>query len=360
MADEYLLQKVHGLSDLELAVLLCLIGREHGILSTPAEAIDDLVQELLLIARKTFGLECAVVDCDAETTLEAFASALLHPDMSTADASSQPRPASYFSSDPTKHSSSLPVTAGPTGQIANCILAKNLNRAPRLVQIQALELLRTRRIFTRTAVQTAPKQFVFLPLLEARSGGEAHVTAHLNDFFALAHWHDPDDGFVNLDELDDGEADELASTGSVVRSRHMSDATSAVAEPLLSDAEIGQLAQLSKEVQVDLDVLRYQMNIISFLRMHRAVASGTTPTATKHFDMLVRCLAPLHGLDYVTPALVELAARSVYLHRIQITEPEKERSLQWGSSLEAVRAILVDLGPEDVIDEVLETVTAPL
>lgn len=109
-----------------------------------------------------------------------------------------------------------------------------------------------------------------------------------------------------------------------------------------------------------MDVVRYQMNIISFLRMHRAVADGITPAATKHFEQLTRCLAPLHKLDYVTPALVGLAARKIYLHRIGITTPDKERSMQWGSKPEAVEAALAGVGPEEVIEDVLELVTAPV
>ena len=124
--------------------------------------------------------------------------------------------------------------------------------------------------------------------------------------------------------------------------------------------EISQLGKLSQEVQVDIDVIRYQMNIISFLRLHRAVAGGITPAATKHFGQLMRCLAPLHRLDYVTPALVGLAAKKVYLHRICICLPEKERSMQWGSRLEAVETLLQDIGPEDVVEDVLGMVTAPL
>ncbi|POR39205.1 Uncharacterized protein TPAR_00596 [Tolypocladium paradoxum] len=354
MADDTLLDKVHDLSDLELAILLCLVSREHGLLSTPARAIDDLIQELQLVARKTFGLKCAVVDCTPDTTLEDFASALLSPPKAPASSPSLPtRSDSYFVSSPhrpSRGSSSPLAVVPPPPQIAHCVLAKNLDRAPRAVQIQALELLRTRRIFTRTSVQTAPKQFVFVPVLEAESGGEAHVTAHLNDFFSIAHWHEPQDGFVNLEDTDVGEADETASTGSVVTSK----------PPLISETDISQLAQLSQQVQVDVDVVRYQMNIVSFLRMHRAVAKGITPAATKHFDKLMRCLAPLHKLDYVTPALVGLAARKVYLHRIRITTPEKERSMQWGSKLEAVEAMLEDVGPEEVIEDVLDMVTAPL
>ncbi len=102
------------------------------------------------------------------------------------------------------------------------------------------------------------------------------------------------------------------------------------------------------------------MNIVSFLRMHRAVADGISPLASMHFERLCRCLAPLHKLDYVTPALVALAARKIYLHRIGITAPEKERSMQWGSKLNAVEAALADVGSEDVIEDVLELVSAPV
>ena len=102
------------------------------------------------------------------------------------------------------------------------------------------------------------------------------------------------------------------------------------------------------------------MNVVSFLRMHRAVADGISPAATKHLGRLMRCLATLHGLDYVTPAMVGLAAKKVYMHRIRTASPENERSMQWGSTLEAVTALLDGVGPEQVVDDVLGMVTAPV
>jgi hypothetical protein len=53
-----------------------------------------------------------------------------------------------------------------------------------------------------------------------------------------------------------------------------------------------------------------------------------------------------------------LAARKVYAHRIAIVSPEKERSMQWGSDMEAVAALLDGIGAENVIDEVLGTAGA--
>lgn len=102
------------------------------------------------------------------------------------------------------------------------------------------------------------------------------------------------------------------------------------------------------------------MNIVSFLRMHRAVGGGVSATATKHFEQLVKALAPLHGLDYATPALVALALKKTYLHRLEIVDPGHERSLQWGSQIEAVEALLEGIGPEEIMDDVLETVATPL
>lgn len=71
-------------------------------------------------------------------------------------------------------------------------------------------------------------------------------------------------------------------------------------------------------------------------------------------------LALLHGLNYASPSIVALAARKVYRHRIIITKPEDERSMQWGSSIEAVKAVLDGVTVDDIIEEVLQSVEVPL
>jgi len=50
-----------------------------------------------------------------------------------------------------------------------------------------------------------------------------------------------------------------------------------------------------------------------------------------------------------------LAARKIYLHRIYIVKPERERSMQWGSDVDAIAAVLDGIGVEDIIEEVLGT-----
>ncbi|KAL2141403.1 hypothetical protein VTI28DRAFT_2447 [Corynascus sepedonium] len=460
MADQQLLDKVHSLSDLELAALLCLIAREHCLISTEPDSVDELAEELRLIASKTFNLNSAIVSCHSHTTLEEFATSLFvqptrappSPGNTRSVSPYRPRneqmqlsvggtssPGSYFPISPSPRIGGPVTPLSPSAggsssnisqaRIANVILAKDLDSAPRAVQIQALELLRTRRIFTRTSVQTAPKQFLFIALVGASSGGQARVTPHLNDFFYLSHWHNPEeDGFPYLDDEfspkpgDEGDdPDEAASTissSSVIKvhrqpsvgaatglgltsmdqhtnwlTRNNSNSTSSSIKsntnitstlaqqqqqhrpppspsssetPLFTEHEISHLSELSRAAHTSISVARYQANLVAFLRTHRAVApgGGITPTATRHLAQLARSLAPLHGLDYVTPSLVALALRKVYLHRVGLVmaagRPDRERSVQWGSDVRLVKGFLEGLGVEDVLEDVLESVKVPL
>lgn len=246
-----ILPKVHDLSDIELALLLSLLTHDHPILTTPASHVDTLTRELSLIAPRTFRLTHAIVNCTPSTTLDDFASALLIPSSSSRKKPSRP---DYFAPRPLRPPSRRSTSPPPTGQIANCILATNLDLAPRAVQIQALELLRTRRIFTRTTVQTAPKRFVFIPVLQADAPGRGpQLTSHLNDFFALAHWHDPEDGYVNVEDEDEDE-DGDSSTALISE-----DVTTRLSPPLIFPHE----PRLDRTGDADVDAARYRTSTIS-------------------------------------------------------------------------------------------------
>lgn len=113
-------------------------------------------------------------------------------------------------------------------------------------------------------------------------------------------------------------------------------------------------------MKLSAEVRTYLHNVVVFMRLHRAVAGGISSQGTRHFHQLVRTLAPLHGIDFVTPSLVGLAARKIYPHRIVLVRPENERSLQWGSNLEAVKEALDGVTVDDVLDDVLEQVDVPV
>jgi MoxR-like ATPase len=115
-----------------------------------------------------------------------------------------------------------------------------------------------------------------------------------------------------------------------------------------------------EKVVLSTEIRRYIHDVLTFLRVHRAVASGVSPRASKHFELLVRCLAPLHGLNFATPSLVALAARKVYMHRLTLVTVEQERSMQYGSDAAAVADWLDGVTVEGVIEQVLLQVEVPL
>jgi len=319
--------------------------------------LDDLIQELALISSNVFGLSHAIVDCNDQTTLDDFTNAILTDPSSSSRAESpvRLRQDSYFLHSPAFRSISRSPRSesfADTRKICEVVIVKNLDEAPKQVQIQALELIKTKRIYTRTSVQSAPKRFLFVAVV---AGGEGpRLTKHLNDHMFISHFHAPEDGFPNLEELES----DKDSISSVVRKTSIGGSPSS--DPVVSALEIEVLESNMTDITLTPEISQYVQNIITFLRMHRAVRSGVSPSATKHFDKLARSLAPLHGLKYVTPSLVALAAKKIYPHRIHIVDPQNERSMQWGSDIEAVTAALQGVGPDQVIEDVLSSVEVPL
>ena len=108
------------------------------------------------------------------------------------------------------------------------------------------------------------------------------------------------------------------------------------------------------------EVKRYLHDVVVFLRMHRALASGVTPRATRQAELLAKCLALCNGLTFVTPSLVALAARKVYRHRLRIARVDEERSMQYGSDPLLVAAALKGMTPDVIIDEVLQEIEVPV
>ncbi|KAK8170409.1 hypothetical protein BC567DRAFT_164306 [Phyllosticta citribraziliensis] len=356
--------KVHALSNLELAALLCLVAEQHCIVEADPSQLDAVARELQVLTAGVFGLSSVVLDCSDKTTVDHFGNDLLVPDNNTAHDESYfsphddagPVSPAYRPNSRALLSPKSPLEANKS--IANVVIAKNLNQSRSQVHIQALELIRNKRIYTRNAVHAAPKRFVFIVLLAPDSTDELDV--HLRDQIFISHYHQPEDGLPNLDEfgsVDNGDDFDAASLSSVVRP-----STSRVGRktPTFGQDEISSLTKRIPHIRLSSEVRAYLQNIVVFMRLHRAVAGGVSPQATRHFDLLVRALAPLHGLDFVTPSLVALAARKIYPHRIILTTPENERSLQWGSDIEAVRQVLEGVVVEDVIDDVLSQVEVPL
>lgn len=57
---------------------------------------------------------------------------------------------------------------------------------------------------------------------------------------------------------------------------------------LICRQEISSLTKRIPHIRFSSEVRAYLQNIVVFMRLHRAVAGGVSPQATRHFELLVR------------------------------------------------------------------------
>lgn len=361
MDAQTLLDNIDELSDLELAVLLSLVNQGHCLLITDDDLVDDLASELALIVAERFGLSYAVLNQDELSSAEPFCEAILEQEgrqfgldenkglgslrarLASVDIRAAPRPNE-------RHDSSLDDRV-----VKNVIIAKGFNLADKHIQVQALELIYNRRMFSKTTVHVVPKTFLFLPIVTA-SSQNIRLTPHLNDRIFISHYHSPQDGFANLEDLDKSHISDDSSNGPKQRLSW----ESTQQDRKISSGVIEKLRLMGEATSYTPETRRYLQDIVTFLRLERGVDGGVTPRASVDFLALAKSLAPLHGIDFMTPSLVALAARKVFAHRVVIAEPQRERSMQYGSDLSAVHELLEDLTPQEVIENVLAIVPLPM
>ena len=180
--------------------------------------------------------------------------------------------------------------------IANVVILRNLNAASRTVQIQALELLRTNRIFTHTTVHNAPKLFLVVFLQSTSSDA---LVNHLSDHVFISHFHDPQDGFPNLEGESEWLGDDRASlsSSSVVRRSPSLNRKTARANRLGIE-EIETLRTLKDKVTTSAEIKCYLQNVVTFLRLNRAVDGGVSARATQHFNLLTKYVLMSSNLIY--------------------------------------------------------------
>ncbi|KAF9891797.1 hypothetical protein FE257_003278 [Aspergillus nanangensis] len=321
------------LSDLEVALFLCLASGEHCRIDTTDDNVNDVAKELALISSNTFGLSYTILDCSTVTSLDDFCRELAPLDVRRSA-----------------------TTRKATEQMYNVVIVKNFDVADENIQLHALELMRSRQLTTQETTLKAPADFLFLPLTVRRPENiDSKLNSHLNDHLLISHFHDVDDDYVYLEENNDWLSDQV-SVSSVVRK---SDVSVKKGHPVIDRKLLDKLRRASELVTVNADVVRYQQDIVVFLRLSRAVSGGITTRSNVHFKIFSKYLAALHGVDYLTPSIVTLAAKKVFRHRIIVSKPEDDRSLQYGSDFKAVSRVLAYATPETILDSVL-TLEAPV
>ncbi|KAI4173956.1 MAG: hypothetical protein LQ343_002724 [Gyalolechia ehrenbergii] len=103
----------------------------------------------------------------------------------------------------------------------------------------------------------------------------------------MSHFHNLEDGFANLEAASEWIEDDRSSSLSVVRKSVVQKPKESI-ERTFSEADIQQIVRQVEDVTMTAEVKCYIQNIVTFLRVHRAVDGGMTPRATIFFNTLVK------------------------------------------------------------------------
>jgi len=109
-----------------------------------------------------------------------------------------------------------------------------------------------------------------------------------NDHIYLSHYHDPEEGYPNLEQSSDWLQDEHDSIPSVIHRSAPSILSSTRSSHCFPIEHIQTIARLAQDVIITAESQAYLHNLVVFLRLNRAVRTGASPTATIHFELLSR------------------------------------------------------------------------
>jgi MoxR-like ATPase len=218
----------------------------------------------------------------------------------------------------------------------NLLLADEINRAPAKVQSALLEAMQERQVTLGDATHLLPDPFlVFATQNPIEQEGTYPLPEAQVDRFLLK---------AKVDYPDKAEERQILD-------RMLGGAIPAVARVLSADT-VRKLQARVREVYLDERLREYIVALVRATRRPRdigladaahLVAFGASPRATLSFSEASRAVAFLRGRGYVVPEDVKEIARDVLRHRILLSyEAEAE-----------------NVGPETIVDRVLERVEVP-
>ncbi len=115
-------------------------------------------------------------------------------------------------------------------------------------------------------------------------------------------------------------------------------------EAVTSPAEIVQMQQAVREVQVDEKVRAYLVQVVRATRDHPAVDLGVSPRGSLALYRASQALAAIQGREFVLPDDVKALTPTVLTHRIHISPQTRLRGRT----------------PEEVLEEVISQVPVPV
>lgn len=340
MNIEEFLPTLPTLSDLDLAILVSLITREHCLLVTDDEELDSLAQELASIVSQRFALSYVIIDLGGRRNGEDQLSSLTDLLLGNGENENENVNGSdddyddEGEEDPLgkTHGKSFDTSLSRPGEqhdkrsrrsIPNVIIAKHFNQAPALLQAQMIELIEDhKRLCTArgqperdfenyksktdgsndgrvadpnyytvsdrtTAALSPPSTFLFLPIIP-NSTRHIRLTPHLNDRIAISHSYSCNPDTDDQSQTYNPPAPSPNTNDTKTISFDHKDNNNNNTSKRIQKATIDVLRSYSETVALTPETRRYLQDIVTFLRIERGVDGGITPRATRHFIAFTR------------------------------------------------------------------------
>jgi MoxR-like ATPase len=226
------------------------------------------------------------------------------------------------------------VKQGPL--FTNIVLADEINRAPSKVQSALLEAMQERQITIGGQTFALPSPFLVLATQNPiEQEGTYPLPEAQVDRFMLK---------LRIDYPSKEEEKEIARRFGVEREHTVS--------PLLTPAEIDEIAALIGEIILDEKLLDYILDIVFATRepakynlpgLAGYIQYGASPRATIYLAMAARAYAFLRGRAYVTPQDIKTVGPDVLRHRI----------------IRSYEAEAEDVTSDDLIAKIFDSVEVP-
>jgi MoxR-like ATPase len=290
---------VVGKKEIKEALVLCLIAGGHLLIEGPPGTAKTTVA-------KSF----------AETIGGSFKRIQFTPDMMPADITG------FYLYTPEGKTNFI---QGPL--FANIVLADELNRTTPRTQSALLEAMQEQQITIERMTYPLEQPFMVVAA-QVQSGGEGTypLTDVQIDRFLLRIWSEYPSKeeeiqvISNIDRID----------------------TPAIAK-ITTIAEILEIRQLVKQVQVAPEISDYIVSIVDSLRVDPDILSGPSTRSSIALYKCARARAIFDGRDYVIPDDVKQLAFAALEHRVRI-KPEAEMD---------------EISPRQILERTLDKVAVP-
>ncbi|MEO0312825.1 MAG: hypothetical protein RL140_55 [Actinomycetota bacterium] len=209
---------------------------------------------------------------------------------------------------------------------ANLVLADEINRASPKTQSALLEAMEERHVTVGKVRRPAGVPFLVVATQNPieQSGTYPLPEAQLDRFMV---------------KTSVGYTDTEATVNILRETAQVSKTLSAVAK----GADILKMAAMSREVIANEAILRYIVTIIEETRQAKQIRVGSSVRGARNLTKLAKTWALANGRNFITPDDVKYLAGPVLAHRIVLT-PDAEFD---------------GIKPEQIVSQVLETVTPP-